>query len=1271
MEPKRVLIVEPDHAFGLSLASLFKEDGCSTAVALSAAEAELEIATRRPHLVVSRAELPQLSGFSLCAQLRHDPTTAELPFLLYSSDTPPESLAEHARTPWAANGYLAMPLDTDALRVLAKSLLAKSEVVENADDAILPPDAEDSTYPSVAAQTEDTALGQVASSEAEGSVSRRPVRSVLRDEDRLFLERVFQSVADHKDELVRESMARRPPPRRDLLGTPEGRVEALRIDLKWREAQIARISEIWGIRERELASFDDRIHEKDVDLQALKLQVDDLSSRLLDARDVFVEKEQEYGASIDGLLLEKFSQEKQLIEVVAANERRIHELERELRKKDDELASRKVALAEAEAEVSELDRRVGATEERLDARERELTEELGKRAAEVSAAEEALTLARRAGEDASREAARTLKEAAATRRALEAELGETRAERDAVKEAKASALAQASSREKSLEAELNKVRSEAEKARLLSEATAEKAGSTLAELESAKERNASVSREAQQSLQARIDERESAIKEREQRLRLLDEEYRRYRETARAREVDLSREVQDHLQQIGALEAELEDLETELAERNESSTGPAGLRAAEGNLKEAQERATAAEARAAELEKTSKEALRDLSDERARAKKLEAEFEQMKKARTMAESAVRERDALSVALLEHDARAESMAAEAVRKQTLKLEQELAAERAAGKEWRTHTQSLEDSQVLARDEVGRLTARIEELQKASGESEEARRSHEDQAREEAALLVSEVERARDESLTSLREAQAMGEALEAAKQLLLKREAEWSVERAARQERTAKAEESAALNSAKVENSEQVALSTREALEALSRESERRRRLFEEREGELANDLGLAQQELEKLRGELSSLRDGGLAREEELGRDLESAKSRADEITERLAKTSAEMDLYRTREAAQRAEVEKKNAEVLALSDEAKRALAARNEAEERRRSLEAALTAEIEARAEALEEARAEVERTSVVSADREEELLREFTRKNEASEELHRRFDELVSERAKREESLHRELMEKKEALDAAERRQRAAEEALGALERELMERVGAAEEEAKRGARERKEEAGAAESERRTSALESARAAAFGRAGKAERRVTELEEALAKAHRDRQRIETELLARVQRAEARAAEMPSKSEPVETGEDVLAKAKARIRELEGVLASAGEARARGERELLARTHLAEERAAEFGRRIERLEAKGREAELTVSRFVEEAEGRFREELTRREELRTAELERLSSALKERARREKALELELERLRGAGKGESKETANAGAGHGE
>ena len=38
------------------------------------------------------------------------------------------------------------------------------------------------------------------------------------------------------------------------MGTPEGKIQILRDELKAREAQMARISEIWSVRERELLS---------------------------------------------------------------------------------------------------------------------------------------------------------------------------------------------------------------------------------------------------------------------------------------------------------------------------------------------------------------------------------------------------------------------------------------------------------------------------------------------------------------------------------------------------------------------------------------------------------------------------------------------------------------------------------------------------------------------------------------------------------------------------------------------------------------------------------------------------------------------------------------------------------------------------------------------------------------------------------------------------------------------------------------------------------
>ncbi|HEX9288986.1 MAG TPA: response regulator, partial [Anaeromyxobacteraceae bacterium] len=566
MNPKRVLIVEPDSAFALSLASLFRDDGHQTTLAASAADAEREIAARPPDLVVTRAELPDVSGFSLCARLRKDRGAARLPVVLYSSEASHEALEQHARTPGAANGYLLMPLDTAALLQLAQNLLVMTEPFESADDAIV----EDDTI--VEVRPGDDAPGEAPPVQRDEApqpppVPRRIRRSAITDEDRLFLDRTFRALADRRADLVAESRRPRPPPTRALLATPEGKLQVLRDDLKAREAQIARLAEIWDVRERDVAQVDDRLHEKEVELQGLRLQVDDLLRRLAEARDLFVEKEREHGASIEGLLLEKFGQEKELIEVVAAHERRIHELERELRLREDDLARRKLALDGAAEEIGRLERRLEADAEQFDLREQELQEAQAAREAELAEAERALASARAEADETARRHEARLEEAAAGRRALEAELSSAREEAAAAAREHEARRAELEARAGALAAEVERERERAAGAEAERDVRAAALEARLAGAAGELEASREAAREAAAAFQQRIEEREAAIAEREGRLALLDAEYRAYREAALGREDDLSRELQDHLQQIGALEGEIEAAAAELAER--------------------------------------------------------------------------------------------------------------------------------------------------------------------------------------------------------------------------------------------------------------------------------------------------------------------------------------------------------------------------------------------------------------------------------------------------------------------------------------------------------------------------------------------------------------------------------------------------------------------------------------------------------------------------------------------------------------------------------
>jgi ParB family chromosome partitioning protein len=67
------------------------------------------------------------------------------------------------------------------------------------------------------------------------------------------------------------------------------------------------------------------------------MEAEEALRRLAEAHRQLGEKDREHGASIEGLLSEKFKEEKELIEVVASTERRMHEQERELRSRDQRL----------------------------------------------------------------------------------------------------------------------------------------------------------------------------------------------------------------------------------------------------------------------------------------------------------------------------------------------------------------------------------------------------------------------------------------------------------------------------------------------------------------------------------------------------------------------------------------------------------------------------------------------------------------------------------------------------------------------------------------------------------------------------------------------------------------------------------------------------------------------------------------------------------------------------------------------------------------------
>src|SRR6185369_4153744 len=136
---RRVLIVESQNEFALSMASVLRSAGFQTATAENAADAQRELELRRPDLVVLRAELPDQSGFVLCGQIKKGKFGPNLPVVLLSSDVGAEGLTQHSQSANAADGYLTIPFDLTQLAQMTVEIVpvATAEASPAPDDGDL------------------------------------------------------------------------------------------------------------------------------------------------------------------------------------------------------------------------------------------------------------------------------------------------------------------------------------------------------------------------------------------------------------------------------------------------------------------------------------------------------------------------------------------------------------------------------------------------------------------------------------------------------------------------------------------------------------------------------------------------------------------------------------------------------------------------------------------------------------------------------------------------------------------------------------------------------------------------------------------------------------------------------------------------------------------------------------------------------------------------------------------------------------------------------
>ena len=126
MSKEYILVIDDDPDLVETVAMMLESKGCEVGMAYDGIEGEESIKNRRPDLVILDIMMPRKDGYVLCAELKANEDTRDIPVILLTAvgEAVPSTTYSHADgMSTEADDYIPKPIDTEGLWDVIKNLL--------------------------------------------------------------------------------------------------------------------------------------------------------------------------------------------------------------------------------------------------------------------------------------------------------------------------------------------------------------------------------------------------------------------------------------------------------------------------------------------------------------------------------------------------------------------------------------------------------------------------------------------------------------------------------------------------------------------------------------------------------------------------------------------------------------------------------------------------------------------------------------------------------------------------------------------------------------------------------------------------------------------------------------------------------------------------------------------------------------------------------------------------------------------------------------------